>query len=286
MPRPERAHRGRHRRQLRHRVRRPRGSSPRTAPRSCWPAATRARGAPAAAPDRRAGASVRAARPGLDGLGAASSRPSWDRPLDLLVNNAGVMAPPQARHAPRTVSSCSSARTTSGHFVLTGLLLPALIDAGAGRVVTVASIAHHGGTEDVLDANAGRAVQPAAGLLELQAGQPAVRHRAAPRARPPAGCRSPRSRRTRASPRPAWSATARAWARTRSCAWSAPVFLTRRSRSRRRPGRGRSCTPPPRPSRAPTPARVAAARRAARSARPGCRRARAGREAGAAGCGR
>jgi NAD(P)-dependent dehydrogenase (short-subunit alcohol dehydrogenase family) len=41
-----------------------------------------------------------------------------------------------------------------GHFVLTGLLLPALLAADESRVVTVSSVAHHSGTADVLDANA------------------------------------------------------------------------------------------------------------------------------------
>ena len=41
-----------------------------------------------------------------------------------------------------------------GHFVLTGLLLPALLAADDPRVVTVSSVAHHGGTADVLDGNA------------------------------------------------------------------------------------------------------------------------------------
>ena len=48
-----------------------------------------------------------------------------------------------------------------GHYVLTGLLLPALMSApGAARVVTVSSIAHHGGTEDVLEANVGVLYHP------------------------------------------------------------------------------------------------------------------------------
>ena len=39
---------------------------------------------------------------------------AWDGPLDLLVNNAGVMAPPKLATHRATASSCSSARTTSG----------------------------------------------------------------------------------------------------------------------------------------------------------------------------
>jgi NAD(P)-dependent dehydrogenase (short-subunit alcohol dehydrogenase family) len=40
------------------------------------------------------------------------------------------------------------------------LLLPSLIASGQGRVVTVASVAHHGGTEAVLDGNLGTSYNP------------------------------------------------------------------------------------------------------------------------------
>ena len=82
----------------------------------------------------------------------------WEGPLDLLVNNAGVMAPPK-------LSSTSDGFELQfgtnhlGHFVLTGLLLTSLA-AAKGRVVTVSSIAHHGGTERVLDGNVGEAYHP------------------------------------------------------------------------------------------------------------------------------
>jgi NAD(P)-dependent dehydrogenase (short-subunit alcohol dehydrogenase family) len=79
---------------------------------------------------------------------------SWTGPLDLLVNNAGVMAPPDPA---RTADGFELQFGTNhlGHFVLTGLLLPTLLSSDAPRVVTVASIAHQAGTEDVLDGNAG-----------------------------------------------------------------------------------------------------------------------------------
>ena len=67
-------------------------------------------------------------------------------PLDLLINNAGVYAPPKRRE---TVDGFELQFGTNvlGHFALTGLLLPALeraaqTDGEAPRVVTVASIAH------------------------------------------------------------------------------------------------------------------------------------------------
>jgi len=83
----------------------------------------------------------------------------WDGSLDLLINNAGVMAPPRP-----AVTEDGFERQFGtnhlGHFVLTGLLLPALVKSGQGRVVTVASITHHGGTDAVLDGNMGLPYNP------------------------------------------------------------------------------------------------------------------------------
>jgi len=61
-------------------------------------------------------------------------------PVDVLVNNAGVMALPHAR----TVDGFEMQLGTNhfGPFLLTGLLLPQLIASGDGRVVAVASQAH------------------------------------------------------------------------------------------------------------------------------------------------
>jgi NAD(P)-dependent dehydrogenase (short-subunit alcohol dehydrogenase family) len=84
---------------------------------------------------------------------------AWTGRLDLLVNNAGVMAPPR----PATTEDGFELQFGTnhlGHFALTGLLLPALLEAPRARVVTVASIAHHGGTSDVLHGNAGRGYHP------------------------------------------------------------------------------------------------------------------------------
>lgn len=101
----------------------------------------------------RAGDAVRVVR--LDLASSTSVREfaeSWDGPLELLVNNAGVMAPPKLGF---TEDGFEKQFGTNhlGHFVLTGLLLPSLIASGRGRIVTVASIAHHGGTESVLEGN-------------------------------------------------------------------------------------------------------------------------------------
>jgi NAD(P)-dependent dehydrogenase (short-subunit alcohol dehydrogenase family) len=60
-------------------------------------------------------------------------------PLDVLVNNAGVMATPHRR----TVDGFELQLGTNhlGHFALTGLLLPALLASEYARVVTVSSMA-------------------------------------------------------------------------------------------------------------------------------------------------
>ncbi len=64
--------------------------------------------------------------------------------LDLLVNNAGVMAPPRRT----TVDGFESQFGTNhlGHFALTGLLLAPLLAATEPRVVTMSSGAHRIGT--------------------------------------------------------------------------------------------------------------------------------------------
>lgn len=64
--------------------------------------------------------------------------------LDVLLNNAGVMAPPLTRT--REGFELQIGTNHLGHFALTGLLLDLLSAAPAGRVVTVSSIAHRMGT--------------------------------------------------------------------------------------------------------------------------------------------
>jgi NAD(P)-dependent dehydrogenase (short-subunit alcohol dehydrogenase family) len=61
-------------------------------------------------------------------------------PIHLLVNNAGVMAPPYQR----TVDGFELQMATNhfGHFALTGLLLPQLVASGNARVVSVSSQGH------------------------------------------------------------------------------------------------------------------------------------------------
>ncbi|MCX4832717.1 oxidoreductase [Streptomyces sp. NBC_01016] len=77
-----------------------------------------------------------------------------DRPLDLLVNNAGVMALPYGR----TVDGFETQFGVNhlGHFALTGLLLPGLLAAPAPRVVSVSSGLHALANIDIADLNSER----------------------------------------------------------------------------------------------------------------------------------
>ncbi|WP_093736730.1 SDR family NAD(P)-dependent oxidoreductase [Streptomyces sp. DvalAA-14] len=69
--------------------------------------------------------------------------------LDLLVNNAGVMATP--RRTTADGFELQFGTNHLGHFALTGRLLPALAAASAGRVVTVSSRLHTLGRLDFRD---------------------------------------------------------------------------------------------------------------------------------------
>lgn len=69
--------------------------------------------------------------------------------LDLLVNNAGVMAIPRRTTADGFEMQFGTNHL--GHFALTGLLLPALIARPRSRVVTVSSGAHRFGRMDFDD---------------------------------------------------------------------------------------------------------------------------------------
>lgn len=77
----------------------------------------------------------------------------FDGPVDLLINNAGVMAPPRFATT-RDGYELQFGTNHLAHFVLTGLLMPRLLQAAAPRVVTVSSLAHHTGGRDVADGNA------------------------------------------------------------------------------------------------------------------------------------
>lgn len=73
---------------------------------------------------------------------AAELTASLDR-LDVLMNNAGVMAIPRAETADGFEMQFGTNHL--GHFALTGMLLPLLLRAGAPRVVTTSSNGHRVG---------------------------------------------------------------------------------------------------------------------------------------------
>jgi NAD(P)-dependent dehydrogenase (short-subunit alcohol dehydrogenase family) len=86
----------------------------------------------------------------LDLAGLASVREfaaGWEGPIDLLINNAGVMIPPLTRTAEGFELQFGTNHL--GHFALTNLLLENV----TGRVVNVASGAHKFGSIDFEDLN-------------------------------------------------------------------------------------------------------------------------------------
>lgn len=94
-------------------------------------------------------ASIRAA--------AAAFARAHDR-LDVLINNAGVMAIPRRTTADGFEMQLGTNHL--GHFALTGLLLPLLFAAPAARVVTVSSGAHLLGRINFDDLQGERRYQP------------------------------------------------------------------------------------------------------------------------------
>jgi NAD(P)-dependent dehydrogenase (short-subunit alcohol dehydrogenase family) len=83
---------------------------------------------------------------------AAQSFLATNRRLDILINNAGIMALPERRVSPDGFE-LQLATNHFGHFALTGLLLPSILAAPAARIVTVSSIAHRGATMDFTNLN-------------------------------------------------------------------------------------------------------------------------------------
>jgi NAD(P)-dependent dehydrogenase (short-subunit alcohol dehydrogenase family) len=72
---------------------------------------------------------------------------AWEGSVEILVNNAGVMAPPKSRT--KDGFELQIGTNHLGHFALTNLLLPQITD----RVVTVSSTAHWIGRVDIEDLN-------------------------------------------------------------------------------------------------------------------------------------
>lgn len=81
------------------------------------------------------------------------------RGIDLLVNNAGVMAPPE-RHLTVDGFELQFATNYLGHFALTARLLPLLLRVPGARVVNVSSLAANLDLIDLTDLQSERAYVP------------------------------------------------------------------------------------------------------------------------------
>ncbi len=105
--------------------------------------------------DAHPGADAKVIQLDLADLGAiartATEVSEMSGPLDLLINNAGVMAPPRMETADGFELQLGTNHL--GHFALTGRLLPKLLAADAARIVNVSSTAHRQGKMDFEDLN-------------------------------------------------------------------------------------------------------------------------------------
>ena len=79
--------------------------------------------------------------------------------LDVLINNAAIMAPPQ-RKTSTDGFELQMATNYFGHFALTGLLMPLLQESDDGRVVSLSSIAAGRGAINFEDLQAERDYNP------------------------------------------------------------------------------------------------------------------------------
>jgi NAD(P)-dependent dehydrogenase (short-subunit alcohol dehydrogenase family) len=108
------------------------------------------KGEAALAEVRAAGGDAELARLDLGDLASVREfAAAQERPIDLLLNNAGVMAPPRSETADGFELQIGT--NHFGHFALTGLLLDRLEAAGAARVVSVTSNGHRMGRIDFDD---------------------------------------------------------------------------------------------------------------------------------------
>ena len=98
--------------------------------------------------------------------------------LDLLINNAGVMATPRRRTADGFELQFGTNHL--GHFALTGLLIDAIEGRADGRVVTLSSNAHKLGRIAFDNLGGETPLLPLARLRAVEAREPAVRARARP----------------------------------------------------------------------------------------------------------
>ena len=117
------------------------------------------------------------------------------RPIDILINNAGVMTPPE-RDTTADGFELQFGSNHLGHFALTAHLLPLLRAASGARVVSLSSLAARQSGKHPLRRPAVREVLRAdVGLRPVEAGRVDVRPRAGPpQPRRPAGASSPMRR--------------------------------------------------------------------------------------------
>lgn len=89
----------------------------------------------------------------------AGRRRDQGDPVDLLVNNAGIMSPPK-RLLTREGHELQFGVNYLGHFALTARLLPLLLAAPSARVVSVTSLAMHHAKADFEDMACEHAYKP------------------------------------------------------------------------------------------------------------------------------
>ncbi|MGW4465720.1 SDR family oxidoreductase [Micromonospora sp. NPDC004704] len=82
------------------------------------------------------------------------------RPIDFLINNAGIMTPPRRAETDNGFE-LQFGSNYLGHFALTGHLLPLLRAAGTARVMTMSSLTNRWGRFDFDDLQSERAYRPA-----------------------------------------------------------------------------------------------------------------------------
>ncbi|MFI5803305.1 SDR family NAD(P)-dependent oxidoreductase [Streptomyces sp. NPDC051561] len=201
-----------------------------------------------------AGSSGASGGSGEAGSGEAGGSGGSPR-LDLLINNAGVMALPQGRTADGFETQFGVNHL--GHFALTGLLLPHLLATPGARVVSVSSGAHALANVEIGDLNSERRYRrwPAyarpktANLLFIHE----LARRLAGESDLVAAAAHPGYARTNLmAAGPAWRAESR-W--NGSSSWAGAS--SRRAPS---PAPCPPCTPPPPPGCAPTPSPAPACR--------------------------
>jgi len=96
----------------------------------------------------------------LESISACAARLlASGRPIDRLINNAGLMAPPM-RATTADGFELQLGTNFLGHFALTARLLPLLCRALSPRVVTVSSVAHRIGRIDFDDLQSTRRYRP------------------------------------------------------------------------------------------------------------------------------